>query len=122
MSVLQGNPVVHFEVGCKDLEKTTQFYSGLFGWTPVTVPMASLLSTNSQQGIQGHITALGHEPFRYVTFYIEVKDVAECLGRITEAGGKTLVGPVPLPDKKLFAWFSDPEGNTIGLISAEPAA
>ena len=89
MSALQGNPVVHFEVGCKDLEKTTQFYSGLFGWTPVTVPMASLLSTNSEQGIQGHITALGHEPFKYVTFYIQVQDVAECLGRIAAAGGRS---------------------------------
>lgn len=121
MPALKGSPVVHFEVGCRDLAKTTEFYTGLFGWTPIATPMASLLSTNSQEGIQGHITALGHEPFQYVTFYIQVEDVTECLKRIEEAGGKKLLGPIPLPDKKVFAWFADPGGNTIGLISAAPA-
>jgi len=27
-----GMPVVHFEIGCKDKEKTSAFYAGLFGW------------------------------------------------------------------------------------------
>lgn len=39
------------------------------------------------------------------------------LGRIEAAGGKKLFGPVPLPDKSQFAWFQDPEGNTIGLVT-----
>ena len=112
-----GNPVVHFELGCKDLEKTTAFYSGLFGWTPTPVPMASLLNTNSTEGVQGHITSLGHEPHNYVTFYIQVEDIHDSLVKIQQAGGKKLVGPVPLPDGKKFAWFSDPEGNMVGLIT-----
>ena len=28
--------------------------------------------------------------------------------------GKTLVGPIDIPDGS-FAWFADPDGNTIGL-------
>ncbi|MDO6432867.1 hypothetical protein Q4E93_19825 [Flavitalea sp. BT771] len=44
-----GNPVIHFEVGCKDLAKTTAFYTGLFGWSPTPIPMASLLNTNSSE-------------------------------------------------------------------------
>jgi predicted enzyme related to lactoylglutathione lyase len=117
MTPITGNPVVHFEVGCKDLEKTTAFYTGLFGWAPTPVPMASLLNTLSPEGIQGHITALGHEPHRYVTFYIQVDDIIDSLGRIEKAGGKKLIGPVPLPDNKQFAWFTDPEGNMIGLVT-----
>ena len=117
MTPSTGNPVVHFELGCKDLAKTTAFYSGLFGWTPTTVPMASLLNTNSPEGIQGHITSLGHEPHNYVTFYIQVTDIDDSLRQIAAAGGKTMVGPVTLPDKKQFAWFSDPEGNMLGLIT-----
>jgi hypothetical protein len=27
-----GNPVVHFEIGCRDSKKTPEFYSGLFDW------------------------------------------------------------------------------------------
>jgi hypothetical protein len=29
-------------------------------------------------------------------------------------GGKTVVPPVPIPSGT-FAWFSDPEGNVVGL-------
>jgi len=112
-----GYPVVHFEVGCKDLARTTAFYTGLFGWSPTGIPMATLLNTNSSEGVQGHITSLGHEPHNYVTFYIRVDDINERLESIAAAGGKKLVGPVTLPDKRQFAWFSDPEGNMVGLIT-----
>lgn len=27
-----GNPVVHFEIGCRDSKKTQEFYCGLFDW------------------------------------------------------------------------------------------
>ena len=117
MNTSTGNPVVHFELGCKDLAKTTAFYSGLFGWTPTSIPMASLLNTNSSEGVQGHITSLGHEPNNYVTFYIQVEDIRASLEKIVVAGGKKMVGPVPLPDGIQFAWFSDPEGNMVGLIT-----
>jgi len=111
------NPVVHFEIGCKDLSKVSQFYSETFGWTPTPIPMAALLNTNSNNGIQGHITSLGHEPYNYVTFYIQVSDISAALKRIEEKQGKKIIGPVPLPDKRQFAWFSDPEGNMVGLIT-----
>lgn len=32
--------------------------------------------------------------------------------------GQRLIGPIPLPDGKFFAWFQDPDGNTVGLLSA----
>ena len=117
MTTSIGNPVVHFEIGCKDLVKTTAFYSSLFGWTPTAIPMASMLATNSPEGIQGHITSLGHEPNNYVTFYIQVDDINDSLAKIEAAGGKKIVGPVTLPDKRQFAWFSDPEGNMVALIT-----
>ncbi|HVU94778.1 MAG TPA: hypothetical protein VHE34_06115 [Puia sp.] len=37
--------------------------------------------------------------------------------QIEGAGGKRVIGPVPLPDGKKFAWFRDPGGNTVGLIT-----
>ncbi|NII23582.1 VOC family protein [Pseudoflavitalea sp. X16] len=111
------HPVVHFEIGCKDLAKTTAFYTELFGWTPTGIPMASLLNTNATEGIQGHITSLGHEPHHYTTFYIQVEDINHHLQKIAAAGGTKLVGPVTLPDGKQFAWFKDPEGNMVGLVT-----
>ena len=111
------SPVTHFEIGCRDLKKTTEFYTTVFGWSATDAQISSNLNTQSTEGIQGHITALGHEPFNYTTFYIQVDDVKEALANIEKAGGKKVVGPFPTPDKKQFAWFKDPEGNVLGLIS-----
>jgi predicted enzyme related to lactoylglutathione lyase len=84
---------------------------------PTGIPMASLLNTNATEGIQGHITSLGHEPHNYTTFYIQVEDINHHLQKIEAAGGTKLVGPVTLPDGKQFAWFKDPEGNMVGLVT-----
>jgi predicted enzyme related to lactoylglutathione lyase len=39
------------------------------------------------------------------------------LTRIEAAGGKKLMAPQPLPDGKRFAWFNDPGGNIVALIT-----
>jgi uncharacterized protein len=112
-----GNPVVHFEIGCKDLEKTGTFYSEIFGWTRTPIPGGALVATNASEGIQGHMTSLGHEPHQYITFYIQVEDINGVLSKIETAGGKKIIGPFPLPDKRQFAWFSDPGGNMVALVT-----
>src|SRR5215467_10217110 len=98
------SPVIHFEIGCKDLKKTTEFYTKTFGWSSTDAMMASNLNTQSTEGIQGHITSLGHEPNNYVTIYIQVDDIKQTLADIENAGGKKIIGPFPLPDKRQFAW------------------
>jgi uncharacterized protein len=119
MTASNVNPVVFFEIGCKDLNKTTSFYNDIFGWAPTMMPpLASLINTNSTEGVQGQIVSLGHEPHNYVLFYIQVADINDSLQKIENAGGKKIVGPVTLPGNKQFAWFSDPEGNMIGLVTA----
>ncbi len=109
------HPVVHFEIGCKDRAKTEQFFSDLFGWKIQNNGPASTIDSGSDRGIPGHIIALGHEPQHYTIFYVEVEDVKACLDKATALGGKTLVPPVKIPTGT-FAWFADPDGNTIGLL------
>lgn len=110
-----GQPVVHFEIGCRDREKTQRFFGELFGWQMQASGPAATIDTASQRGIQGHITALGHEPHHYTMFYVEVDDVQAYLDKVAALGGKTLVPPIKIPTGT-FAWFSDIDGNTIGLI------
>jgi len=110
-----GHPVVHFEIGCKDLAKTQHFFGELFGWRMQASGPAATIDTGSQQGVSGHMTSLGHEPEHYTIFYVEVDDVQAYLDKAASLGGKTLVPPVKIPTGT-FAWFSDPEGNTIGLL------
>ena len=115
-----GRPVVHFEIGCRDRAKTGDFYSRLFGWQISVAGPASNIQAASPQGISGHITALGHEPQHYTMFYVDVDDVQAALDKAAELGGKTVVGPINIPTGT-FAWFADPDGNTIGLIKTAKA-
>lgn len=110
-----GRPVVHFEIGCRDKDKTGAFFGKLFGWNITPAGPAHNIDTGS--GIAGHITALGHEPHNYTMFYVEVEDVQSSLNQAVELGGKKLVGPITIPTGT-FAWFADPDGNLIGLIKS----
>ncbi len=107
------HPVVHFEIGCKDKANTSAFYHDVFGWTIDSGP-AGMINTGADSGIQGHIAAFGHEPHQFTHFYIETDDLAASLKQIEAAGGKTIVPPIEIPTGT-FAWFSDIEGNTVGL-------
>jgi predicted enzyme related to lactoylglutathione lyase len=112
------HPVVHFEIGCQDKEKTSGFYRDAFGWVIDAGP-AGGIDTGSAAGITGHIASLGHEPHQFTHFYIETDDVKASLEKVEAAGGKTIVPPVSIPSGT-FAWFADLEGNTVGLW--KPAA
>lgn len=114
------NPVVHFEIGGKDPAKSAAFYGSLFGWSTAPYgPSALMIDTGSKDGIQGHFTALGHEPFHYTTFYVQVDDIGASLKKAESLGGKVVVPEVTIPTGS-FAWFSDPDGNVIGVF--KPAA
>jgi len=106
------NPICHFEIGCRDLAKTKEFFNELFDWKMDDAGPATFIGTGDNVG--GHITALGHEPHNYTIFYVKVDDVKAYLERASSLGGKMLVPPVAIPTGT-FAWFADPEGNTIGL-------
>ena len=110
-----GKPVVHFEIGCRNSPKTQEFFAKLFDWKIEVAGPAAMINTGSEAGIQGHITALGHEPHNYVTVYVEVDNLQAYLDRANQLGGKTLVPPVEIPGQGSFAWLADLEGNIIGL-------
>ena len=86
-----GRPVVHFEIGCRNLLKTQEFYSRMFDWKPQSMGPAAMIAAETG-GIGGHIY----------------------LKKAESLGGKTLVPPVKIPTGT-FAWMQDPEGNTVGL-------
>jgi predicted enzyme related to lactoylglutathione lyase len=109
------HPVVMFEIGCRDREKTERFFGELFGWKIQRNGFASDIETQAAAGIQGHIVALGHEPQHYTLFYVEVEDVQMYLDKAVALGGKTLVPPVKIPTGT-FAWLADIDGNMIGLL------
>jgi predicted enzyme related to lactoylglutathione lyase len=86
-----GQPVVHFEIGCRDSGKTANFFSNLFGWNMQPMGPATMISNGADTGIHGHISTLGHEPHQYTIFYVQVDDVKSYLDKAGTLGGKTLV-------------------------------
>jgi len=109
-----GQPVVHFEIGCRDSARTQEFYAKLFDWKIQAAGPAAMIDWR-EGGIPGHITALGHEPHNYVTVYVEVEDIPASLAKAEQLGGKKIVGPIDIPTGS-FAWMADPEGTAIGLF------
>jgi uncharacterized protein len=106
------NPICHVEIGCRDQAKTREFFSQLFDWKMEESGPGTMIRTGEDVG--GHITALGHEPHNYTIFYVKVDDVKAHLEKAVSLGGKMLVPSVAIPGG-IFAWFADPEGNTVGL-------
>jgi uncharacterized protein len=110
-----GQPVVHFEIGCRNSEKAQAFYTSLFDWQVQPYGPAKMITTGSTAGIQGHINSLGHEPHNYVLVYVQVDDLKAYIDKAAKLGGKMLVPPTDVPGMGQFAWLADPEGNIVGL-------
>lgn len=107
--------IVHFEIGCRDRKRSGAFYSKLFDW--------DLRDSQNEYGDQilgaglaGHIVSLGHDPHNYVLVYAEVDDITSSISNAEAMGGEKMVGPLPIPGGRRFAWLKDPEGTVIGLI------
>ncbi len=118
-----GNPVVRFEIGCKNSEKTAAFYENVFDWKTTKSPTGADIDTGADDGLNGAITALGHEPHQYVMFYMQVENADAAAEKIKAEGGDVFIGPIDIPGGKgRFAWFKDPEGNTLGIYQSRAGA
>lgn len=112
-----GNPVIRFEIGCKDRPATQRFYENAFGWRIQTGAITGEIDTGAGRGIEGALTALGHDPHTYVMVYMETDDIDAAAARVVAHGGAVVIGPLDIPDGKgRFAWVTDPEGNMLGLF------
>ncbi|MBL8879622.1 MAG: VOC family protein [Phycisphaerales bacterium] len=110
-----GKPIIHFEIGCRDLTKTTDFYSKLLDWKTTPYGPSQMIDTGTQTGIMGHFSAMGHEPHNYCLIYAQVEDINAALKKANELGATTVVPPTEVPTMGHFAWIKDPEGTLFGL-------
>ena len=112
------NKIVHFEIGCRDREKTGEFFGKLFDWKMEERdgdPPITKIETGGK--VNGHIVSLGHEPHNYSLIYVHVESVEASIQKAIELGGKHVAGPVCFPVGR-FACIADPEGNNIGLFES----
>jgi hypothetical protein len=112
------HPVVHWEIGGRDVDALRRFYGDLFGWKidPVD-PEYGLVETGDGMGGGIMRSRPGVPP--HVTIYVEVDDIRSALDRVDELGGIPLSGPLPIENVGDFGLVRDPEGNIIGLLRTE---
>ena len=118
--------VVHFEIPADDLERAKQFYNGVFGWQVAAIPELdyTIVATTpvdeqtqlpSEPGaINGGLMRRSSEtPSPVLT--IDVESVDQALKHVEAAGGRVVRERTEIPGMGAFAYFTDPEGNTLGL-------
>ena len=111
-----GAPVVHFEIGGRDIHKTKEFYSELFDWDVKIDSIGyGMVDTGSDAGIRGGMMQTP-QGAPYVTFYVGVDDLEKYLERAETLGGTTLVKPMPIGAIGSFAMITDPDGLAVGLL------
>lgn len=119
-----GQPVVHFEVMGKDVQKLHSFYSDVFGWkfdtgNPMNYGIVARDDNLSPEGI-GIGGGVGQAPEGYdghVTFYVGVPDVEAALAKAESRGGSRMMGPEKVMDRLEVGLFQDPEGHLIGVVN-----
>jgi hypothetical protein len=110
------NPVAWFEVSGKDGKKLQKFYADLFGWkVDANNPQSYGMVEPSEGGIGGGISA-SQDGSTSVTVYVAVDDLQAALDKAEKLGGKAVMGPTEVEGGPTIAFFTDPEGNSIGLM------
>ena len=122
--------VVHFEIPADNVERAQAFYREAFGWTINAIPEMgyTLVGTTATDesgapkepgGINGGILAR-QAPINSPVITIEVDDIDAAAPTIEKLGG-VLVGPkAPVGEMGFAAYFTDTEGNVIGLWQNAP--
>ena len=121
--------IVHFELPYDDAERARAFYGDLFGWNLQSYPgmdytMVSTGPTGEQgptepgfiNGGMGPRASAGEAP-RVV---IDVDDIDATLAAIQAKGGTVSLPKQPVGEMGFTAYFTDTEGNVVGLWETAP--
>lgn len=118
------------ELVSSDVDKSSAFFTALFGWTASTMPMggeqytmfkqgeqmvAGLMSMDAQAGPMAGIAEGGEMPSTWVAYFI----VSDCDAAVSQAealGGKALFPAFDMPNVGRSTWLADPDGAIIGLL------
>lgn len=117
--------VVHFEVPFDDADRARGFYREVFDWQIQSMPeMGYNIVSTGPVGDQGMPTEPGYigggmlarqDPVRTPVITLQVDDIDATLTTVEKHGGSTVTGKTPVGDMGFSAYFTDSEGNLMGL-------
>jgi predicted enzyme related to lactoylglutathione lyase len=117
--------VVHFEIPADDVERAQAFYREAFGWQINSVPeMNYTLVSTTETDETGAVKTPGAinggllqrtGPITAPIITIDTDDIDSALQLVEKLGGAVAVPRMAVGDMGLAAYFTDPEGNVVGL-------
>jgi predicted enzyme related to lactoylglutathione lyase len=117
--------VVHFEIPADDVGRAQSFYREAFGWRIDPMPdMDYTIVGTTPTDESGMPTELGginggmlerQAPITGPVITVDVEDIESALQRIEKLGGKTQTPKQTVGDMGFSAYFTDTEGNLMGL-------
>jgi predicted enzyme related to lactoylglutathione lyase len=123
--------VVHFEVPYDDADRARAFYSTVFGWSIQPVPEFEYnfvqTGPTSDQGMPSEPGFIGggmmarQGPIDRPVITINVEDMQAALAKVAEHGGAAVGEPMEVGDMGVAAYFTDSEGNLMGLWQSRSA-
>ncbi|OMC34285.1 glyoxalase [Mycolicibacterium fortuitum] len=112
--------VVHFEVPFSDGERAKNFYREVFGWQLNEYPEMDY--TGVATGMPAEPGYIGGGMFERRPEYpkgpvitIDVPSIDEALSTIRSKGGEQVGEKIAVGEMGFAAYFTDPEGNVLGL-------
>ena len=124
--------VVHFEIPFDDGPRARDFYAAVFDWdvnevdmgdgatytTVSTVAVDDEMMPTERGAINGGMMQRTGQPTSPV-ITIQVDAIDDTLKKIEAGGGGTVTPRTAIPGMGAFAYFTDSEGNTMGLWETE---
>jgi uncharacterized protein len=118
--------VIHFEINVDNPERASKFYGDTFGWQfqkwggPSEYWMVTT-GEDSQPGINGGMMKRPH-PGAATVNTLGVESVDDSIAAVTKNGGKVVMPKTPIPTIGWFAYCTDTEGNTFGVMQPDANA
>jgi predicted enzyme related to lactoylglutathione lyase len=120
--------VVHFEIPADDLGRAKAFYGDIFDWQlqdmdmgngatytiVMTVPVDDQQMPTEPGAINGGMMTRSPETSSPV-ITVGVDSIDDALKKIEAAGGGVVTPRTEIPGMGAYAYFTDTEGNTLGL-------
>lgn len=117
--------VVHFEIPADDVARAKEFYSAVFDWQlqdmpdmDYTIVQTTEVDQNQMPTTPGSINGglmrrSQDTPAPVLT--VDVESIDQALKQVQAAGGRVVRERTEIPGMGAYAYFTDPEGNTLGL-------
>lgn len=123
------NPVVHFELPYKNVDRISEFYNTVFGWKLTILGkefgdyvLATTAESDAKPGTPSGTINGGFYPVKpdwpaqFPSIVIGVDDIQQSIDLINKNGGKVLGDPMTIPNFGEYVSFLDTEGNRNSII------